>query len=161
MGDAVKAIRYIILLICFHASAFAAPIKLAWDAPSGESVTGYRIYLVSRDLGIKTQIARADTVTATVQLDAGDIVGVTAHDSVGRESELSNLVTISDADVLPPVPPVIFPSPPATVPARVKITLFSSPDVSRTTRREEANFHQPIEGPARFWWAEITPSPSP
>lgn len=44
-----------------------------------------------------------------------------------------------------------------TVPTsqRLRIVIYSSDSPSRDNKREEASFFQPVDGPRRFWWAEI------
>lgn len=119
------------ILMLGLASAAGAPLKLSWQHEGGavyELFRGAEKVLVTPQLEI------------TVMAFAGDVFHVVAVAPDGLRSGPSNLLEILPSDI------------PA---GRWKITLYSAPDFSRLHRRKEAEFYQPEDGPARFWWAEI------
>lgn len=73
----------------------AEQVKLAWDAVSEPSVTGYRVYF-SRENGHYNKNRMVDVgkaTTCTINLDKGKwYIAVTAYDSKGNESAYSSPV---------------------------------------------------------------------
>jgi len=73
----------------------AEQVKLAWDAVSEPSVSGYRVYF-SRENGRYNKDRMVDAgkaTTCTINLDKGKwYIAVTAYDSKGNESACSNPV---------------------------------------------------------------------
>ena len=123
------------------ATAHAASARVTWHANPETDIAEYRLQW-SADGEVLREIETADRSAAVDDLKPGVsyYFRLCAVNTSGMRSGWSEPTTY-------------------TVPAptqRLRITLYSSESPSRQNKREEAILFQPIDGPRRFWWAEIT-----
>ena len=120
-------------------------VRVLWQPNPETDIAGYRLQWSADGEPLR------EIETATTSATVGDLrPGISysfrlcAINTSGMRSGWSEATTYT-VPILPET----------TVP-RIKITLYSSDSPSRQNKREEAAFFQPIDGPRRFWWAEIT-----
>ena len=113
----ILIIIFSIFTLIFSQSAWAAQIKLAWDANTESDLGGYKIYYgtSSKSYGNSIDVENVTTFTLT-GLTQGQsyFIVVTAYDTSNNESGYSNEVSGVATDPTPPVsetPPTIIPSP--------------------------------------------------
>ena len=133
-------IRLAAIFLLTLATAHAADVRVSWRANPESDIAGYRLQW-SADGEVLREI-ETDQLTA----DADDLKSGVAYsfrlcavNTSGMRSGWSKATTYT-------VP---------TPTHRLRITLYSSDSPTRESRREEASFFQPIDGPRRFWWSEI------
>jgi hypothetical protein len=87
-----------LLLCCIH--AHGAEVKLAWDAPSGGAVTGYKVYRgVSARVYDNVALVGIQPAYIATGISAGTYYfAVTAIDDQARESDFSAEVSITLTD---------------------------------------------------------------
>lgn len=116
-------------------------VRVTWAANPEPDIAAY---VVSLDAGGETIAHRTEATAAIIDgLAAGETYSVRlyAFNTAGMSSEPSD--------------PVSYHVPAEEPTRRLRITLYSAETPDRRDRREEARFFQPIDGPRRFWWAEI------
>jgi hypothetical protein len=85
----------ILLSLFLYQSAFAAQIKLAWDANTESDLAGYKVYYgtASGSYGNPTNVGNVTTYTLTgLTLGQTYYIAVTAYDTSNNESGYSNEV---------------------------------------------------------------------
>lgn len=132
----------------------AAAAILTWTLPpGGAEPDGFRVYVCTPGDPGEFRVHREVVEARRLEVPPGTYRvtalynGRPVTDAEGVESPSTVESALSD-----PIAAVVEPD---QAPPRAKITLWSSPDLSREKARVEAIFYQPMNEPARFWWAEI------
>lgn len=130
-----------LLLLATIVASHAESARVTWQSNLETDIAGYRLQWSADGEPLR------EIETAALTADVDDLKPGVAYsfrlcavNTSGMRSGWSKATTYT-------VP---------TPTQRLRITLYSSDSPTRENRREEASFFQPIDGPRRFWWAEIT-----
>lgn len=131
----------VLVIFLLASTLHVAAARVSWQPNPETDIAGYRLQWEADGEAMR-EIEASGTSAAVDDLKPGVAYTfrICAVNTSGIRSGWSDSVTY-------PVP--------RTTPQRLRITLYSSDSPSREHKREEAMFFQPIDGPRRFWWAEI------
>src|SRR6266571_4108691 len=92
-ADFYALILALLVLLC-ASPAFASDVRLAWDANSETTLSGYKLYYgtASRNYATVINVANRTTYTVTALGPGTYYFAVTAYDTLGNESAFSNEV---------------------------------------------------------------------
>ena len=137
----------LIAILLTIATAHAASVRVSWVANPERDIRGYQVERVMSPFA-PVLVETAATSLVVSDLAPGDhTFRIRAVNTSGMLGEWGTSAVYQVRSQTP------------AAETRLRITIYSSDSPTRQNRREEAILFQPITGPHRFWWAEITSSP--
>ncbi len=111
MKHILKVLAVLLFMICFSIQAYAATVKITWNANTESDLAGYKLYYGTKSgvytSSIDVKNVTQYTVTVNPTVTTTYYVALTAYDTSGNESVKSDetSITVVVADTTPPAKP--------------------------------------------------------